>query len=55
LPADRPLDVHFTVKGDSKSTVSIQLRGLPDRETADEQRLFWGERLDRLKQVLPEA
>ena len=55
LPADRPLDVHFTVKGDSKSTVSIQLRGLPDRETADEQRLFWGERLDRSKQVLLEA
>jgi hypothetical protein len=55
LPADRPLDVHFTVKGDSKSTVSIQLRGLPDRETADEQRLFWSERLDRLKQVLLEA
>jgi hypothetical protein len=43
------------VKGDSKSTVSIQLGGLPDRETADEQRLFWGERLDRLKQVLLEA
>ena len=52
LADDSPLDVHFTAKGESKSTVSLQLRDLLDREAAEEMKLFWGERLDGLKQML---
>lgn len=46
------LDVHFTAKGDHKSTVSIQVRKLPDKATADEARALWGERLETLKDLL---
>ena len=52
LADDGPLDVYFTAQGDSKSTVSLQQRNLPDRETADEMKRFWGERLDGLKHML---
>ena len=55
LAGDAALDVHFTAKGDAKSTVSLQLRNLPDRGVAEEMKLFWGERLDGLKQLLLEA
>ena len=54
LADDSPLDVHFTAKGESKGTVSLQLRNLPNREAAEEMKLFWGERLDGLKQILLE-
>jgi len=36
LSDDSPLDVQFTAKGESESTVSLQLRDLPDREAAEE-------------------
>ena len=39
---DSPVDVYFASKGDAKSTVSIQHRKLPDKETADETRAFGG-------------
>lgn len=48
LPDGTKVDVHFTAKTESKSAVSIQHRGLPSREAADELRIRWGERLDRL-------
>ncbi len=49
LADDVALDVHFAAKGDAKSTVSLQLRNLPDRGTADEMWLLWADRLDGLK------
>ena len=49
------LDVYFSAKGDAKSTVSLQRRNLPDRGAAEDMKLFWGERLDGLKQMLLEA
>ncbi len=55
LADDAPLDVHFTAKGDAKSTVTLQLRNLPDRGAAEEMKQFWGDRLDGLKQMLLEA
>ncbi len=49
---DSPLDAYFTSKGDAKSSVSLQHRGLPDKETAEEMKAYWGERLDELKSLL---
>ncbi len=49
---DRPVDVYFTAKGDDRSSVSVQHRGLPDTETADAVRASWTERLARLKELL---
>lgn len=42
----------FTEKGESKSVVSIQHAGLPDRETADAVRGWWTERIDDLAAAL---
>lgn len=47
-----PLDVYFAAKGDAKSTVTCQLRGLSDRHAAEAARKAWGRRLDTLKMVL---
>jgi len=52
LADDSPLDVHFTDKGEAKSAVSLQHRGLPDRESADRMREHWGERLSALAALL---
>ena len=52
LADDSPLDAYFTAKGDAKSSVSLQHRGLPDKEAAEEMRAYWGERLDALKSLL---
>lgn len=43
------LAVYFTEKGPEKSSVSIQVTGLPDREMMEAEKALWGERLDRLK------
>jgi len=48
LAGDAPLDVYFEAKGDAKATVTLQLRELPDRESADRARALWGERLEAL-------
>lgn len=47
-----PLDAYFTDKGGAKSSVSVQNRKLADRETADERKDVWGERLAALKELL---
>ncbi len=52
LADDSPLDAYFTAKGDAKSSVSLQHRGLPDKEAAEEMRAYWGERLDALRSLL---
>ena len=49
---DTPVDVYFYAKGDTKSSVSIQHRKLPDKETAVRTRAFWTERLDALSELL---
>ena len=46
------LDVYFTAKGDLKSTVSVQVRKLPNKAAAEEARALWGERLEALKDML---
>ena len=52
LADDAPLDAYFTAKGDGKSAVSLQQRGLPDKDAAEETKAFWGERLEQLKSML---
>jgi uncharacterized protein YndB with AHSA1/START domain len=44
--------VGFMPKGNSKSSVAIQHTKLPDRETANELKEFWSDRLDALGDVL---
>ena len=46
------LDAYFTAKGDAKSSVSLQHRKLPDKETAESMRAFWTERLAELTDLL---
>jgi len=46
------LDAYFTAKGGAKSAISLQHRGLPDKEAADEARVFWTERLSALAALL---
>lgn len=52
LADDSPLNAYFTVKGDAKSVVTLEHLELPDRESADEMKARWGERLDALKALL---
>ena len=42
----------FGSKGASKSTVSVQHTKLPDKDTADGLKKYWGERLDALAEEL---
>ena len=44
--------VGFTAKGGSKSSVAVQHTKLPDRETANELKQYWSDRLDALGDVL---
>ncbi len=44
--------MHFTAKGDLKSTVSIQVRKLPNKAAAAEARALWTQRLEALKEML---
>jgi hypothetical protein len=46
--------VGFMPKGTSKSSVAVQHTKLPDRETANELKDYWSERLDALSDVLTE-
>ncbi|MEJ2340869.1 MAG: hypothetical protein P8Y10_01570 [Gemmatimonadales bacterium] len=52
LEDDTPLNVYFTAKGAQKSSVSLQVLRLPDKETADRARALWHERLESLKEQL---
>ena len=52
LAGDAPLDVYFEAKGDSKATVALQLRDLPDRDAADRARALWGARLEALAELV---
>ena len=44
--------VGFLPKGDAKSAVAIAHTKLPDRETANQLKVYWGERFDALRDVL---
>lgn len=44
--------VGFMPKGSAKSSVAVQHTKLPDRETADQLKDYWSERLDALGDVL---
>jgi uncharacterized protein YndB with AHSA1/START domain len=46
------VDVNLYPKGDSKSYVSLQHGKLPDSRAAEKQKAYWGQQLERLKQVL---
>jgi hypothetical protein len=46
--------IGFMPKGKTKSAVAVQHTKLPDRETADRLKNFWGERLDALRELLTE-
>jgi hypothetical protein len=46
--------VGFMPKGTSKSSVAVQHTKLPDRETANQLKDYWSERLDALRDVLTE-
>ena len=52
LADDTPVDVYFTAKGDAKSSVTLQVREIPDREAADAAKARWAERLDTLATIL---
>lgn len=54
LADDSPPHAYFTAKGDAKSSVALQHRQLPDKETAEQMKVYWGERLDELKTLLAE-
>lgn len=47
--------VGFTAKGKSKSSVAVQHTRLPDRQTADDVKKYWSDRLDALGEVLSSA
>jgi hypothetical protein len=50
--ADMPLDVRFESKGDAKSTVTIDHRGIASEEEAATIKAAWGAALESLKSVL---
>jgi hypothetical protein len=47
--------VGFTAKGRSKSSVAVQHTKLPDRQTADQVKQYWSDKLDALGGVLSSA
>lgn len=50
--ADMPLDVRFEAKGESKSSVTIDQRGIATEEEAAELKAAWGAALESLKRLL---
>lgn len=46
------VNVYFTAKGAGKSQVSLQHQRLADRESAEERKRFWRDRLGALKALL---
>ncbi len=54
LSDDTRLDAYFTARSEVKSVLSIQHRGLPDREAAEAMKAYWGERLSALAELLRE-
>jgi hypothetical protein len=50
--ADMPIDVRFESKGDAKSSVSIDHRGIPSEEEAAALKASWGAALESLKALL---
>lgn len=49
---DTPVDIHFVVKGPSKSTVTLQHRNLKSRAVMERMRKVWAERLTALQRML---
>ena len=54
LADETPLNAYFTAKGEAKSSVSLQILQLPDKETAETTRQFWAGRLENLREMLAE-
>lgn len=46
------LEINFYPKGDGKSQVVVQHSKLPDAKAAAKMKTFWGQALDRLREVL---
>lgn len=51
-PEGHPVDLHFTAKGEAKSSVSIQQRKLTSPEAAEEMKAVWRNALGRLAEYL---
>ena len=51
-PGGTRLSVDFYSKGDGKAQIVVQHLKLPDGETASKMKIFWGERLNKLKNIL---
>ena len=47
-----PVDAHFYAKGDRKSQVTIQHRGLAKKSDAEKMKKYWSERLAALGEIL---
>lgn len=52
LADETPVEATFVAKGEVRSTVTIQHRSLPDKESADRMRVVWSERLTALATLL---
>jgi hypothetical protein len=50
--ADMPLDVRFESKGDAKSSVTVDQRGIATEEEAATMKAAWGSALESLKRLL---
>ena len=51
-PDGTPVDFGFIDKGQAKSALNVQHRKLPDEETREQRKAFWGERLEALAELL---
>lgn len=46
------LEINFYAKGDDKSQVAVQHSKLPDAKSAAKMKTYWGQALDRLRELL---
>ncbi len=49
------LEIYFYSKGDARSQVVVQHSKLPDAKAAAKMKTFWGQALDRLREVLEQS
>jgi uncharacterized protein YndB with AHSA1/START domain len=49
---DTPVEIYFASKGEARSQIVVQHRGLASKEDADHMKALWSERLDALVSLL---
>jgi len=52
IDGETSLSVSFYAKGRAKSQVQVIHEGLPDRAAVERMKAYWGERLERLRELL---